>query len=233
MDSLGRQLPYCNREFNNMCTDCTQVGQAAPLRSRFHAWFLDANEATMHKMYGGYKQTLFQDLKGTVVEVGPGAGANLRYYPAGQRLVAVEPNQAMHTRLQARAAEHGIELDIRRLHGESLDLPDNSADVVVATLLLCSVSDPEKVIAEIRRILKPGGRYVFIEHVADDRAGVVQFAQSVMHRPHQWVFEGCQTKRRTWETLEAAGFAKLDYARKRISSPLFWVTPHIVGAATK
>lgn len=216
-----------------MCSSSVAASSANRFRSRFQAWFLDVNEKTMHRMYGAHKQRLLLDTGGTVVEVGPGVGANMRYYPRGQALTAVEPNHLMHGRLTHRAAAHGVALDIRQLRGERMDLPDDSADLVIATLLLCSVDDPAKVVAEIRRILKPGGRYVFIEHVAAEATGVLRLSQRVLRSPHKWVFEGCRTDRRTWETLGDAGFSRLDCRREQIMSPMFWIAPHILGEAVK
>ena len=216
-----------------MCSSNTAESTAHRFRSRFNAWFLDANEGIMHRMYGAHKQQLLHELSGAVVEIGPGAGANMRYYPRGLNVIAVEPNAAMHERLRLRAAAHGVPLDIRMLRGERMDLPDDSADLVIATLLLCTVEDPAGVVAEIRRILKPGGRYVFLEHVAAEAAGVLRLSQRVLHSPHRWVFEGCRTDRRTWETLGHAGFSRLDCRREQIMSPMFWIAPHIVGEAVK
>lgn len=216
-----------------MIADDDAQSTAPRFRSRFNAWFMDVNEGIMHRMYGVHKQRLLGGLGGTVVEVGPGAGANMRYYPRGLNVIAVEPNAAMHERLRLRAAAHGVGLDIRALRGESVDIPDGSADFVVATLLLCTVEDPAGVLAEIRRILKPGGRYVFIEHVAAESAGAVRLSQRMLRTPHQWLFEGCRTDRRTWEALGDAGFSRLDVEREKIISPMFWIAPHIVGHAVK
>lgn len=210
-------------------------GQLAPygMRGRFNAWFLDFTEGIMHRMYGAHKKRLFRDLSGTVVEIGPGAGANMRYYTPGLRVIAVEPNAAMHERLLRRAQERGIDLEIRVIGGEQMDVPDQSADLVIGTLLLCTVEHPSRVLSEIRRILRPGGRYVFVEHVAAESGGIVHLSQKILHRPHCWLFEGCHTDRRTWKMLSTAGFSKVEIRREKIWSPMFWIAPTIVGEAVR
>lgn len=87
------------------------------------------------------------------------AGANLRYLPKGTRLIAIEPNRHFHSVLRRRASERGIELDLRGLAGEALDLPDESVDFFFSSLVLCSVTDPRAVAGEVLRVLKPGGRF--------------------------------------------------------------------------
>lgn len=215
-----------------MCNTAAPAGFRG-LQARFHAWFLNATEAKMHQMYGAHKARLFAKLPTRIVEVGPGVGANFRYYPKGQQVIAIEPNPAMHARLERRAKEAGVQLEIRSLRGEAMDLDDNSAAAVVGTLLLCSVGDPAQVVSEIRRILRPASRYVFIEHVAAERWGPMRVAQAAVHTPHKVIFDGCHSNRRTWETLQAGNFAKLNLERQTIMSPMFYVAPHILGEAYK
>lgn len=204
-----------------------------PFGKRFHAWFLSRVEPTMDRMYGEEKQRMFADVSGTVVEIGAGTGANMRYYRRGQQVVAIEPNPAMHDRLRASAAEAGVEIDVRGIHGEQMDVDDGVADHVISTLVLCSVADPEQVLAEVRRVLKPGGKFHFIEHVAAPNKGAVSVAQRALQRPHAAVFDGCQTNRDTGRLIDEAGFADVQYERRTFWSPLFWVSPHIVGVAIR
>ena len=140
-----------------------------PARGRFNSAFF--------RVMGGYinwhmherKSTAFADLPPTVVELGAGVGANMRYLPVGAHLVAIEPNPYMHKRLRRAARSHGVDLEILSVVGERIDLPDASADAVISSLVLCSVRDPDAVLAEIRRVLRPGGRFSFAEHVAAKR----------------------------------------------------------------
>ena len=149
-----------------------------PVRGRLNAWMLAALEGYMHRKYAGVKSRLLANVPPVIVELGPGAGANFRYLPAGTRLIAVEPNRRMHDALRRRAEQCRIDLDLRELEGEALDLPSASVDFVFTSLVLCSVAKPQQVVSEVRRVLRPEGRFACIEHVAapegsGDRKSVV------------------------------------------------------------
>jgi SAM-dependent methyltransferase len=203
-----------------------------PGRGRLNAWILAASERQMDRLYGRRKRELFAGLPATVVEIGPGAGANLRYYPPGTRVIGFEPNPEVHGRLRAAAARWGIEVEIRERSGEDLDLPDAAADAVVATLVLCSVGDPHRVVAEVRRVLRPGGRFLFIEHVAAP-AGALRALQRCVRHPWRWLFAGCRVDRDSAAVLAAAGFSSLEVDRFRLRTPLLPVAPHIAGEAVR
>ena len=183
-----------------------------PIRGPLNALFFDALEGYMHRKYAGIKSNLLEDIPSTIVELGPGAGANLRYLPAGTRLIAIEPNRHFHPVLRRRAIERGIDLDLRGLAGEALDLPDESADFVFSSLVLCSVSDPGAVLAEVRRVLKPGGRFACVEHVAAPRGTGLYGLQRAIARPWKWVFEGCDLCRDTGTAISRAGFSRFEVA---------------------
>lgn len=181
-----------------------------PVRGRFNAWFFSALDGYMHWKYASIKSHLFEEVPPDVVELGPGSGANLRYLPSGTRLIAIEPNRYMHPLLRHRAKKFGIELDLRELAGEKIDLPSASVDFVFSTLVLCSVEKPEQVIAEVRRVLKPGGRFACIEHVIAPVDSSIYGVQRLIKRPWKWVFEGCELCRDTGATLRSSGFAQVD-----------------------
>lgn len=181
-----------------------------PVRGRFNAWFFAALDGYMHWKYADIKSRLFEQAPPVVVELGPGSGANLRYLPRGSRLIAIEPNRHMHPVLRRRAAQYGIELDLRGLAGEELDLPSASVDFVFSSLVLCSVEKPEQVIAEVRRVLRPGGRFACVEHVVAPAGSGVHGLQRLIRRPWKWVFEGCDLCRDTNATLRSSGFAQVD-----------------------
>lgn len=204
-----------------------------PIRDRLNACLLAAAEREMHRTYGRRKRELFADLPPELVEIGPGAGANFRYYRPGTRVIGFEPNRALHDRLRQAAERHGIQLDLRGHGAESLDLPDATADAVVATLVLCTVPDPREVLAEVRRVLRPGGRLLFIEHVAAPAGTALRTLQRIVRRPWRWISEGCCVDRDTADTLAAAGFDSLQLERFRLSSRLLPVAPHIAGEAVR
>jgi ubiquinone/menaquinone biosynthesis C-methylase UbiE len=166
----------------------------------------------MHAKYVALKARLFSSLPDTIVELGPGTGANLRYYPPGTQLVAIEPNPHMHKRLRRRAARFGLNLDLHPIRAEALDLKSNSAEFVCSSLVLCSVADPKQVVAEVRRVLKPGGRFVCIEHVMAPPASSVAVLQRTIRRPWRWLFDGCELCNRTEAVIRGAGFSEVEIA---------------------
>lgn len=181
-----------------------------PVRGRLNAWFFAVLDGYMHRKYAGIKSHLFECAPPVVVELGPGSGANLRYLPKGTRLIAIEPNLHMHSMLRRRARRFGIELDLRGLAGESLDLPSASVDFVFSSLVLCSVDDPQRVIAEVRRVLRPGGRFACVEHVAAPAGSAMLGLQRTIKRPWRWAFEGCELCRDTGAMLQSSGFSQVD-----------------------
>jgi ubiquinone/menaquinone biosynthesis C-methylase UbiE len=181
-----------------------------PIRGRFNAWFFAFLDDYMHRKYAALKSELLGQAPREIVELGPGSGANLRYMPAGTRLIAVEPNVQMHSTLRRRADARKIELDLRVLVGENLDLPSDSVDFVFSSLVLCSVESPSKVLAEVRRVLRPGGRFACIEHVVAPRGSAVRQLQSAVKRPWKWLFEGCELCRDTGSILSSAGFTNVE-----------------------
>jgi len=206
--------------------------RAAPLRGQMEAWTLDAFSRRIHRQHGDHKAAVLGRLEGTVVELGPGTGANMRYYPPGVHVIGIEPNPAMHPRLRAKADRLGVNLEIRTIRGEQLDADDASADAVIGTLVLCSVHDPQGVVAEIQRVLRPRGTYFFLEHVAAPRGTFTRRLQSWVKRPVRWMFNGCEVDRDTGALLGEAGFA--DFALTEIDTGPAdaYVRHRIVGVAT-
>jgi SAM-dependent methyltransferase len=202
-----------------------------PLRGRFNSAFFSALGGYIDLHMRKRKRRVFADLPQTVVELGSGVGANLRYLPAGARLIAVEPNPFMHSRLRRAAARRGVDLEIRDVVAERIDLPDACADAVISSLVLCSVADPAAVLAEVRRVLRPGGRFSFAEHVAARKRTPTRWIQRWLRRPWAWVFEGCSCERDLAGVIESAGFATVDLERYRIHSPLLPFNTHIAGTA--
>lgn len=186
----------------------------------------------MHREYGQRKLRIFGEIPPTVVELGPGSGANFRYYPRGTRVVAVEPNPMMLKRMYAQAKRHGVEIDLRHAGAEGMDVDSESTGLVVSTLVLCSVRDPRQVLSEVRRVLKPGGRFAFLEHVAAPPGSKLRRVQDAIHGPWHWLGEGCHLNRDTATTIEEAGFADLRLERFDGSGHTPY-RPHISGVATR
>jgi SAM-dependent methyltransferase len=205
--------------------------RANAARGRFNAAFFSVMGGYINWHLRRHKARVFADLPSTVVELGSGVGANLRYLPAGASLIAIEPNPHMHARLRRAARRRRVQLDIRRVVGERIDLPDASVEAVISSLVLCTVSDPAAVLAEVRRILVPGGRFSFAEHVVAKPRTATRWVQRVVRRPWAWVFEGCSCERDLTSLIAAAGFASADITPYRIHSPFLPFNTHIAGTA--
>ncbi|MFF0816789.1 methyltransferase domain-containing protein [Rhodococcus sp. NPDC003318] len=201
-------------------------------RGPFNAAFFQVMGPYLEWNLRGRKRRVFAGLPREVVEIGPGVGANLRYLPAGGALVAIEPNRYMHSRLYAAARRHGVQLDLRERTAEQTGLSDHSVDCVVSSLVLCSVQDPVAVLAEIRRILRPGGTFRFVEHVVARSGTPTRAAQRILRRPWAWTFEGCSCERDLAHFVQAAGFESVTVDRYRVHTPFLPFNTHIAGIAT-
>jgi ubiquinone/menaquinone biosynthesis C-methylase UbiE len=201
-----------------------------PVRGRGNAGIFSLLDRYQHHKFGDRKSALFAGLPRTVVELGSGTGASMRYLEPGTRLIAIEPNVHMHHALRRQARRRGIELDIRQESAGAIGLPDGSVDAVICTLVLCTVPDPTAAVAEVHRILRPGGRFHFIEHVHAETKGL-RGLQKVVHRPWRYVFEGCELERDTAATLAAAGFSELRLDHFRLGGLFVPIWPQIAGTA--
>lgn len=198
---------------------------------RFIAWFLARGMAGYERRLAPHKQALFAGLRPgqTVLEIGPGAGANFPYYPAGLRWVGVEPNPAMHAYLRERLQAGGLRAGLVQGQAEALPVASANCDLVVSTLVLCSVRDPARVLGEVRRVLRPGGLLLLLEHVAAPAGQPLWRWQRRLGPLWTKLADGCHPDRDTARILSEAGFA-CD-ALQRFNG-LFWlVRPHLFGAA--
>ncbi|MBD2106295.1 class I SAM-dependent methyltransferase [Nodosilinea sp. FACHB-13] len=128
---------------------------------------------------GSYRRDVLADVSGDVLEIGFGTGLNLPYYPDQVRqIVTVDPNPGVHRLAQQRINASPITVDHRMLSGEALPMADHSFDSVVSTFTLCSIPKIEQALAEIYRVLKPGGRFFFVEHGLSDEPSI----QAWQHR---------------------------------------------------
>jgi ubiquinone/menaquinone biosynthesis C-methylase UbiE len=203
--------------------------------SRFNAWFFDAFDRYINHVARRHKDGAFAGLDSdVVVELGAGVGANLAYLRPGTRLIAVEPSLQMHERLRRRADEAGIDLHLVTHGAEELPLEDASCDEVICSLVLCTVADPARALAEVRCILRPGGRFRFVEHVAAPRWSPRRWLQRAIRRPWAWLYEGCTLDRDTAATIRAAGFAEVQITRERFHRSAFIpVNTTVWGIATR
>jgi len=208
-------------------------GSAVPLdlSERWFAWAMARAARHYDRLLADRKCSLLSEVGGTVVEIGPGTGTNFRYYPRNIHLIGVEPNRYMHPYLQRAAEAAGLPIEVLLSRAENLSLPDESADAVVATAVFCSVHDPYKALQEVRRVLKPGGRFIFVEHVAAKRGTSLRRIQRVIQPFWSCIADGCHPDRDTGELIVQAGLRPLVLDGFRL--PLGPVAPHIAGVAVR
>lgn len=200
------------------------------LYQKLFAHSLAFGDETQHRIYGDRKRQLFAGLEGTVVEIGPGTGVNLPYLPNGLRWIGLEPNPHMHDFLQEQLAGRPLDASLRTDPAQDTGLPSDCADVVVSTLVLCSVPQLGDTLAELRRILKPGGRLLFIEHVAASHDTWLYTLQRSIRPVWKRLGDGCHPDRETGTALQQAGFSSVSFDRFHADLPI--VSPHIMGVAT-
>jgi ubiquinone/menaquinone biosynthesis C-methylase UbiE len=205
----------------------------ANFRKRFFAWILKKSEAINHIIYDPYKKGLFRNLRGLIVEIGPGTGVNFPYIPSGTSWIGIEPNVALHETLLKKASKRGINAKLISAKSSFIPLCDNSVDVFISTLVLCSVKNPSEMLSEIRRILKPSGKLILIEHVASSTQPGLLFMQNIFNPFNKIFADGCNCNRRTWLDIEESGFSRVEIRHLNIKGTLFVHKPHIVGYALK
>jgi ubiquinone/menaquinone biosynthesis C-methylase UbiE len=213
------------------------------LQKRFFAWGMSkANRAKVRDVritdlseysnLSQLKQALLGSLEGKILEIGAGAGANFAYYPKTVSWLGIEPNSFMHPYLQQEAENRGFtEIELHQGTAEKLPVEDNSIDVVVSTHVLCSVEDLTASLQEIKRVLKPGGKFIFIEHVAAECGTWMRTIQNGIEPIWQAIFDNCHPNRESGKALEKVGFAEVSYRQFQLSFPI--VSPHIAGVALK
>jgi ubiquinone/menaquinone biosynthesis C-methylase UbiE len=150
------------------------------------------------------RRELLSEATGATLELGAGTGLNLDLYPPGvTELVLTEPGEHMARRLRERAAAEARPVEVVEAPAERLPFPDDRFDTVVATLVLCTVDDPARTLAEVDRVLRPGGRLLFLEHVRSANPRVARW-QDRLHGPWRFVGAGCNCNRDTVASLEAS-----------------------------
>jgi ubiquinone/menaquinone biosynthesis C-methylase UbiE len=183
---------------------------------------------------GDRRQELLANARGSVIEIGAGTGVNLQHYVPGavQELVLVEPEEPMARRLERKLAGTSLPGRVVRAPAEALPLPDASFDVAVSTLVLCTVGDQARALAEVHRVLKPDGQLLFIEHVRAEDPRVAKWQDRLLPL---WVRcgHGCHCNRPTLQVLSASGFDVRDVERGRLPKAPPIVRPMIAGVAVR
>jgi ubiquinone/menaquinone biosynthesis C-methylase UbiE len=180
-----------------------------------------------------HRERLLAGLEGRVLEVGAGNGLNFGHYPATvSELVAVEPEDYLRGKAEQAAAVAPIPIAVVDGLADRLPAEDASFDAAVVSLVLCSVPDQGKALAEVRRVLRPEGELRFYEHVLSEERGLAR-VQNAVAWFWPWVGGGCHPNRDTLTAIDAAGFEirRCERFAFRPSPVMLPVTPHVIGAA--
>jgi len=187
---------------------------------------------TEEKFGAELKRKLLANARGRVLEIGVGTGLSFAHYPPVDELVGVDPSEPMLRRARRRAAELGRDVTLVEAPAEALPFAAESFDTAVTLAVLCSVDDPARGLAEIRRVLKPDGRFIFLEHVRSSEPSLARW-QDRLDRPWGWIAGGCHPNRRTLEEIQAAGFSAVDVDRKELPDIPRLVRPNVMGVASR
>lgn len=182
-----------------------------------------------------WRAEILKDAAGDTLEIGAGTGANAPYYPRDVgRLVLTEPDPDMLARLKRKAALAGVpRVEATAAAADALPFEDASFDTVVSTLVLCSVPDVARALTEVRRVLRPGGRLLFLEHVAaDDRPARLRW-QRRLEPVWKRISGNCHLTRRTGEAMRLAGFVIEHETRESVRKALPIMRPSIRGLARR
>ncbi len=177
------------------------------------------------------KRKLLADLHGKVLEIGPGTGPTLKHFPKNIHWSGLENNPHMHQYLSKELVKHGIAGQPILGSAMEIPLPDHSVDFVVSSLVLCSVPDPQLTLSEIFRVLKPGGQFRFIEHVAAKEGTWIARVQKFVKPIWFCCAAGCTLNRKTWVTVYESELKVLWLEHFSIKFP--FISPHIWGSAQK
>ena len=178
-----------------------------------------------------HRRSTLEQARGRVLEIGAGTGFNAAHYPDSvEELVITEPWEGALRRAERRAGEAGRPADFVATGAERLPFEDESFDTVVSTLVLCTVPEPDRALAEIRRVLRPGGQFLFMEHVRSDDERLSRW-QDRLERPWRVVAMGCHPNRSTLERIEAAGFEVEELRRGELPKVPPIARPMITGRA--
>ncbi|XP_026023880.1 methyltransferase-like protein 7A isoform X2 [Astatotilapia calliptera] len=180
----------------------------------------------------------FADTDGTLrlLEIGCGSGANFKFYPHGCTVTCTDPNPHFekYLRMSMDANQHLTYDKFMCVSGEDMrGVRDGSADVVVCTLVLCSVSNVQQVLQEARRVLRTGGAFYFLEHVVSDSSSWTYFLQYVFEPLWCFLGDGCMITRATWKDIEVAGFSELNLRHIDAPDVSLMIRPHIMGYCIK
>lgn len=179
------------------------------------------------------RKAVLKSASGEILEIGFGTGLNLPHYPVTvDKLTVIDPNHGMGRYAARQIAGSAIDVDRQVLNGEALPMADNSFDTVVSTWTLCSIKDVDSAVAEVYRVLKPGGRFIFLEHGLSPDKPVSRW-QNRLNGIQQVVGDGCHLNRDMRAIIGAAGFSQLDIENYYLPGSPKFVSYMYRGIATR
>lgn len=181
----------------------------------------------------GQRKELMAGLAGEVIDIGAGAGASLRHYPQTvTRVLAVEPEPRLRALAAAAARAVAVPVEVTGGLAGALPAADASYDAAVVSFVLCTVPDQDAALAEIRRVLRPGGKLCFLEHVRADTPGIARLQRALEATVWPYLFGGCHLSRDTAAAIERAGFTITSLEEFLFPAARTPVSFHIAGQAT-
>ncbi|AQS55729.1 class I SAM-dependent methyltransferase [Novibacillus thermophilus] len=171
----------------------------------FPRWYDALMEPLERRGIRNIRIRLLQKAWGNVLEIGSGTGLNFPYYEQVEQVTAIDPEPLMVKQSMQRAEQAHVPIRVRRAEAEALPFADNLFDTAVGTLVLCTVPDPNKALAEIRRVCKPGAPVLFFEHVRLEHP-LLGRLQDGLTPVWKRLCDGCHLNRNTLEQIQRAGF---------------------------
>jgi ubiquinone/menaquinone biosynthesis C-methylase UbiE len=213
------------------------------LSQKLLAFILKKTDKINRNIYHKKKKFLFKNLKGTIAELGPGTGLNLEYYPKNIKWIGIEPNSDLREEITNKAKKLKMKnIIVKNATAEKIPIKSNSVETVISTLMLCSVKDVKKTIKEVHRILKPNGKFIFIEHVAGKPNTLRKSTQNLLAKsPYLIISDNCHPNRDIGNEIKKSKFKSVNYKtyfqhkdRSLIDKIfMFPINPHIYGYAIK
>jgi len=197
----------------------------------FAALYDRMNNVAERGWLGERRESLLARSRGEVLEIGGGTGANVPHYRGVEHVVLTEPDPFMRVQILPKLARARVPVEVLNADAQELPFPDERFDTVVSTLVLCTVPDQSAVLAEIRRVLRPDGRLLFLEHVRGE--GCAARWQDRIEPLWRRLVAGCHPSRDTVATIEAVGLQIEGIERFKLPVPLSGLTPHVQGVATR